>query len=57
MGMSAGPIPWSSIRRYAQDHPFVEASVFFAVIRAMDGAYLGHQQGESQTFTRDMLKG
>lgn len=57
MGMSAGPIPWSSIRQYAQDHPFVDDSVLFAVIRAIDSAYLNHQQGESQTFTRDMLKG
>lgn len=55
--MGVGPIPWSSIRQYAQDHPFVDDSVFFAVMREMDGAYLSHQQGESQTFTREMLKG
>lgn len=57
VGMSAGPIPWSSIQRYVQEHPFVDANTFSRIIRAMDGAYLNHQQGESQTFTREMLKG
>lgn len=46
IGMGIGPIPWSSINRYAQYHPFVDASVLKEVIRAMDGVYLSSQQGE-----------
>jgi len=54
--MAAGPIPWSSIHRYASAHPGLDLSIFAPIIRAMDDAYLSHQGGESKTFTRDMFK-
>lgn len=44
VGMSLGPIPWSSINAYGlrMDLDLDEFEKFEGLIRAMDGAYLDH---------------
>jgi hypothetical protein len=51
VGMGLGPIPWSSLDRYAQrfgiDDPD-EFDVFAFLIRTMDGAFLRHADETSK---------
>jgi hypothetical protein len=42
LGMAEGPIPWSSIRRYAHEYGF-DLSDLSDILRRVDGAYLRHQ--------------
>lgn len=41
--MTSGPIPWSSIQRYAELSPGIDLGIFLLVIREMDDVYLMHQ--------------
>lgn len=54
VGMVTGQIPWSSIKRYHQDNPFLSFELFLQIIRAMDSEYLSGDSGK--TLTRDMIK-
>lgn len=51
---NGGPIPYSSIREYAKVHG--DNDSFTAIIRRMDRAYLTHEEGQSRTFTREMMR-
>lgn len=48
VGMGAGPIPWTSIDRYARRYGFNgdEFEELEHHIRALDSAYMEHQQSE-----------
>lgn len=46
LGMGSGPIPWSSIERFASRHPAIEPGTFSQIMRAMDGAYLDAKSEE-----------
>lgn len=58
-GMSPGPIPWSSIIRYAEIHEIRDIDIFIESIKAMDSVYLAHvsESSSSQTtMTRELFK-
>jgi len=42
IGMDVGPIPWTAIVQYVEQEQIEDGLAFKWVIRAMDGAYLGH---------------
>lgn len=51
LGMSVGPIPWSSIDRYALRFGIDggdDFEAFAALISAMDGAYLDHSAKKAE---------
>lgn len=45
LGMAEGPIPWTAIRRYGDDHDMGsdEFNYFLGLLRAMDSGYLGYR--------------
>lgn len=46
LGMSAGPIPWTAIDRYAQRHGYSDEGFDYLVrmVRAMDEVFLAHSR-------------
>ena len=42
--MSVGPIPWSAIERYHERCVTIDFESFYAIITAMDQAYIAHSQ-------------
>ena len=48
IGMAEGPIPWSSIMRYADRYRF-DAADLSAIIRLVDNAYLKHRNKKASS--------
>lgn len=50
IGMSAGPIPWTAVQRYAEVHQFGDDEVYMLhrVIRAMDRVWSKHQRNQQK---------
>lgn len=51
-----GSIPWSAIHRYADEKSGTDRETLTRIIRAMDSAFLGHESGESRSFSREMMR-
>lgn len=52
-----GSIPWSAIQNYAIRKSGTDSEILTVIIRAMDSVFLGHESGESKTFSRSMMRG
>lgn len=48
IGMVAGPIPWSSLDRYAQRYDVGDFDVFESHIRALENVLLQHEAKEAK---------
>jgi hypothetical protein len=52
IGMTSGPIPWSSIYKYLSANPGADLGIFLPIIRAMDEAYLSHESAPKRETPR-----
>ncbi len=55
VGMSEGPIPWSSVQRYADEYGFCLEDLS-DVVRMVDGAYLKYQRTKQGAASRGNQK-